>query len=479
MRYMPADSPYVRISTNGWLTLLAASVAALVSSNVGLTLLSIWVVPIFVVLLWRRYEPPVLLFAIMVQWVEVSTKVIHADILDVSVTELFGDVAVVESILLGLIGLLTMAVGMRLALKGLQTQASRKLWQESSGISIVQTWHLYLGAFVLSLVLQGLVWQVPRLTQLLLPIFNLKWIFFFLLAYAVFLKQRNYGLLWLTIGLEVVVGFSGFFSGFKQVFFVLALAYMAIGVRLRGRQLAFIGMITVMVFLLGVVWMTVREDYRYYVNAGTGMQIVTVNMEIRLSKLTSLIFNAEPDDYLDGAEKLAKRVAYVDMFAYVLKRVPDSIPYEDGRLWGRAIRHILMPRIIFPDKARLESDSELSMLYTGLTLASDSQGTSISMGYMVESYIDFGPVLMYVPIFLLGALWGGMYRYFATRGSPRILGYAVAVTVLINANQFGMHTSKLIGGMLVSFLVMATLLRFVLPHLIGWISSPQHYVPGR
>ena len=36
-------------------------------------------------LLWRRYEPPILLFAVMVQWAEVSTKVFHADVLDVPV----------------------------------------------------------------------------------------------------------------------------------------------------------------------------------------------------------------------------------------------------------------------------------------------------------------------------------------------------------------------------------------------------------
>jgi len=118
----------------------------------------------------------------------------------------------------------------------------------------------------------------------------------------------------------------------------------------------------------------------------------------------------------------------------------------------------------------------MSMFYTGLALASAAQGTSISMGYMVESYIDFGPVFMYVPIFLLGTLWGGMYRYFVSRGPPTLLGYSVAVTVLINANQFGMYTSKLLGSMLMSFIVMALLLRFVLPYLWGWIASPHRIV---
>ena len=109
------------------------------------------------------------------------------------------------------------------------------------------------------------------------------------------------------------------------------------------------------------------------------------------------------------------------------------------------------------------------MRYKGLNLASASQGTSISVGYMAESYIDFGPILMYVPIFALGMLWGGMYRYFVTRGPPRLLGYAVAVAVLVNANQFEMQSTKLIGSMLMSFFVMALLLKLLLPHLRGWI----------
>jgi hypothetical protein len=302
----------------------------------------------------------------------------------------------------------------------------------------------------------------------------LKWVFFFLLAYAVFLKQRSYEILWLTVGLEVTVGFSGFFSGFKQVFFVLAVAYMSLGTRLRGRRLAFVAAITGLVFALGVVWMTVREDYRDFVNAGTGMQIIKVKMERRLSKLLQLIADSDAEDYVDGADRLAKRIAYVDMFSYVLKRVPESIPHEDGEIWGRAIRHVLMPRVFFPEKAHLRSDSDMTIIYTGLTLGSDRQGTSISMGYIVESYIDFGSTFMYAPIFVLGLLWGGMYRYFITRAPPRLLGYAVAVTVLIHANQFGMQLSKLLGSMFMSFIVMALLLKFALPYLRGWITVSQN-----
>ena len=103
---MPNYKPYVGISGGGWLALIALSIAALASSNPWLTLFCFWAVPVFVVLLWRRFEPPILLFAVMVQWAEVCAKVIHADLLDVPISEFFADSVIVESILRGLIGLI-------------------------------------------------------------------------------------------------------------------------------------------------------------------------------------------------------------------------------------------------------------------------------------------------------------------------------------------------------------------------------------
>ena len=116
---MTNHKSYVGMSGAGWLSLIALSIAALASSNPWLTLFCFWAVPVFVVLLWRRFEPPILLFAVMVQWVEVSAKVVHADFLDVSISEFFADSVIVESTLRGLIGLIVLALGMRFSLRGL------------------------------------------------------------------------------------------------------------------------------------------------------------------------------------------------------------------------------------------------------------------------------------------------------------------------------------------------------------------------
>ena len=469
---MAGNGSYVRVPELGWLTLVVLTAMGLLSPNPSLTLAVWWTVPLFVALLWRRYEPPILLFAVSIQWVAVTTKVFHANIIGVSVSELFLDDVIIEAIVRGLVGLIVLALGMRVALMGLPAKGRNELWVEARGLSETHVWYAYWLALILGIFLQGIIWSTPRLAQILLPVFNIKWVFFFLLAVCVFTKKRGYFLLWSVVGVEVIIGFSGYFSGFKQVFFVLTVAYLTMGKKLRGTRLFFVAAICAIVFSLSVVWMAVRDDYRYFVSGGTRMQVVTVSVERRLTKLINLIRDASGKAYIDGIEGLANRIAYVDMFANVLNYVPSVMPHEDGRLWGKAIRHILIPRILFPEKGRLESDSELTMKYTGLRLASYAQGTSVSMGYMTESYIDFGPIWMYFPVFVIGALWGGMYRYFITSGRSIILNYGTAVAVLINANQFEMHSTKLIGSMVMSFIVMALLLKFVLPRLSDWMTDP-------
>jgi hypothetical protein len=136
----------------------------------------------------------------------------------------------------------------------------------------------------------------------------------------------------------------------------------------------------------------------------------------------------------------------VNFFALALENVPNRVPYENGGLWTGSIMHILTPRLLFPDKPALD-DSERTRLYTGVQVAGVESGTSIGIGYVGESYIDFGPVWMFAPIFLLGILYGLINRFFLTRTKYKLLGAALAVSVLIfNAYEIETSNVKLLGG---------------------------------
>jgi uncharacterized membrane protein len=84
-----------------------------------------------------------------------------------------------------------------------------------------------------------------------------------------------------------------------------------------------------------------------------------------------------------------------------------------------------------------------------VVVAGLEQGTSISIGYMGESYIDFGPIGMFVPIFLLGLLYGYIYRLFVRYARYKLIGFAAATAVLLfSAYNFETSNVKILGGML-------------------------------
>jgi hypothetical protein len=75
---------------------------------------------------------------------------------------------------------------------------------------------------------------------------------------------------------------------------------------------------------------------------------------------------------------------------------------------------------------------------------------------MAESYIDFGPVGMFVPIFLLGVFYGLIYRYFIARKNFRVLGFALGTALLLTVHQdFGASNAKIVGGIVTGLIVCA------------------------
>jgi hypothetical protein len=94
------------------------------------------------------------------------------------------------------------------------------------------------------------------------------------------------------------------------------------------------------------------------------------------------------------------------------------------------------------------------MLYTGVVVGAAEQGTSIGIGYVGESYIDFGPRGMFLPIALLGMFYGMIFRVFALNSKNALIGMAAGAAILV----FGAYTIetsnvKLVGGNLCAVIV--------------------------
>ena len=119
------------------------------------------------------------------------------------------------------------------------------------------------------------------------------------------------------------------------------------------------------------------------------------------------------------------------------------------------------------------------MKYTGRLFASGDRGTSVSMGYMAESYIDFGPILMFVPIFALGLALGLITRYLVLRTQIPLYGQAAAAVVGLGMYKFEIHNVKLVGGLLTITLFYIVWLRFAVPLIDPWLRPAGHAGPGQ
>lgn len=290
-----------------------------------------------------------------------------------------------------------------------------------------------------------------------------------MLTYAAFARRRHWKLWWLVFGAEFLLSVGGFFSGFQSVIFYAMFGLVAALVPLTLRRLGPLLLLASLLVVSALVWTAVKTEYRGFVSGGTQAQIVVVERSERLTRLGDMVTNLESGALIGTLDTLAERVAYVDFFARVIQVVPEAIPHEQGALWGDALSRVFMPRLLFPDKPAVH-DSLRTNYYTGLGVATHAQGTSISLGYLAESYIDFGVPLMFLPVLILGYAMGRFYRWLHT--SPRtvgIWGMALAVVALWPAMAFETSITKMLVALAMNMLMAWALARFALPVLIPWL----------
>jgi hypothetical protein len=120
-------------------------------------------------------------------------------------------------------------------------------------------------------------------------------------------------------------------------------------------------------------------------------------------------------------------------------------------LWKDNILHVLQPRILFPNKAAID-DSKMVNKYATRKVATAKQGASFSLGYMAESYIDFGPYFMFVPIFLVGWLLGFIYKTIMLQSINYLWGFTMVSSLWININCNGTPGTKILGWILMYYI---------------------------
>ena len=171
-----------------------------------------------------------------------------------------------------------------------------------------------------------------------------------------------------------------------------------------------------------------------------------------------------------ATDQLLRRIAYIDFFGAAIGVSETAPEPETFARWRDALEHVAKPRILFPEKAALD-DTEIFLRYVreGSTEESRS-GTSISIGFLAENFIDFGFPGMLAPVAVMGLVLGYSLRYFMTRP----VAWAVRegfVTALVVPLFTGMELSlaKFLGGTILASVMLALCLKYVYPPVERWI----------
>jgi hypothetical protein len=431
------------------------------------------VLPLLTFLLWRGGEPPVLLFGCIFQWMQATAAIFYTNHLGVTLEQAFGSYELEIATWLSIFAVVALAVGIRLGFMGAARSQGATLEADAAKIDVRKVAVLYAVSVVVSGVLSAAAWRLPSITQILLAAASVKWAIVFILCYSVFHQRAGYGFLIGCVGLEFAMGLFGIYANFKSVFFVLLVAALSSPQALRGRRLAATAACFVILFFLGVVWTAVKMDYRTFLADETSGPEDTIPIERKFEKLGDLVESVSWENFTDGMDGLVLRVSYVNFFALAVENVPARVPYENGELWKDSVMHMLTPRFLFPDKPALD-DSERTRVYTGVNVAGSESGTSIGIGYVGESYIDFGPIGMFVPILVLGVLYGLIDRFFITRARHKLLGASFAVSVLV-FNAYAMESSniKLLGGVVGAALVSLIIYKVSATSIANYLRKPS------
>lgn len=413
------------------------------------TLLTIYAIASLLIILhitWPKGHLPLITVCLLFQWLQASIKVFQASFTNQSLNEFTESPLGSKAIFLAITGTLAVALGFHFIIRNKVAQRTIFNGHQYEDKTLFK---LFMVLFAISNVVQILNSFLPAgISQITLSLSYLQWIGYAMLFIGVLKNKGNIKYLIVAFIIEMAVNLFGFFSNFREV--ILFTIILCLPFLKKLNLSIFIGYTVALYvtysFFIG--WTGIKQDFRAAISGDTELSYTE-----RVSSFYDLYTNF--NDFEEAEQNGLDRLGYTDMLMYSLETVPILKPHENGKLWLSAIQHILMPRFLFPNKKVLH-DSEKANLYTNRHWAGAAEGTSISIGYVTESYVDFGEMLMFLPLLLLGVLLGLIYNKVNSLKTSTIIAFSTAATIIFFTKLSLLETSgdKLLGAMVMNFLIL-------------------------
>jgi len=354
----------------------------------------------------REPGPPIVAAAFSLQWLQVMVAMVYVAISGRQIGEMrHADYR--PMMLIGLACVVALFSGFYFAagfarFKRYRAQPLSVLPWSMNRIMVV-----YLATVAGSGILQELAWSTPGLTQPMLIFSRIRYVFLYFLITRLIKNRMPWPWVAAILFTELMLGFTGFFAEFREPLVVVTIAILGMMDRRRVRTWILVGVLAVLGVLSTIIWTAIKPIVR---REYVGVVSRTERLGAAIT-VTGATFTIGGPEWKYQSDSMVSRIWAIYFPALALKRVPSIVPHENGKiLWG-AIQNVLTPRMFFPGKANLPSQSDEVRKYAGVWVAGRETNTSYAFGYAAESYVDFGVPLMFVPIFVWGLLIGFAYRW--------------------------------------------------------------------
>jgi hypothetical protein len=357
-------------------------------------------------------------------------------------------------VLIGLGCVMALAIGLRLGIYLIRDARENR---EERPVSFL-TMPVLVVAYVVSVASEATILNTigdfPSLRQILITmtVVRLGLLFLVMRRFCHPVFRPHY--LAAIVGAEVLLGLTGYFASFKDPLVLAAIVMFEVFDYRKSTHWAAFTVLMSTGALLALMWMGVRGELRREIDEMDPMTSTSKSERVgRVNTLATEFFSGEASQLQNTADTLVDRMWAIHYPALAIARVPSVLSHTDGTLIWAALVHVVTPRVFFPGKADLPSDSEMVKKYSGVYVAGAREGTSIAFGYAAESYIDFGVPGMFVPVLLFGVVLGGLYAWFLRTIWHRELAVAVVIVVFWLslylferswANMLGMSASLIV-----------------------------------
>ncbi len=442
---------------------------AIFTPNFETSLFSIITLNIVIKLFYTPGIPLVILAALIFQWLQISIKVWYANFSGSKIEHVYslygGEHNLEQAFYLSSVGLIFLSLGIYTVIRNIDARSYYKNLTEQ--LTEYNPRKILLGYIIITFLIVFLFrfqWVIPGLNTIIVALGKLKWGFYLLFFLSAIQGRSSFKIFILITFIEIISSLSGYFSDFKTFVFFFLIGVISFTNVLSLKRIVMLTPLLIFVFQFGVIWTAVKGEYRAFLSSGTDRQVVLVSQEVALSKLQDLILSLDAETYDAAVNFLVDRVSFIEFFALTLDQVPNIVPYENGKIWINALTFYLKPRLFFPDKPVID-DSIHTAKYTGLLLAKGSQGASHSIGFMTDSYIDFGPYFMFIPIFFLGILIGKLYKYFLLHSKNLIWGLIFSTPFYLLTSFYSFNLIKVVGNFFIFVIVILLLRKYVVRFL--------------